>query len=368
MADSVSDVGRFPCAQCGAQLQYQPGTTHMKCPYCGFEQAIAPPAGKVQELPYQAYLDRATLDVTLETDASVRCDKCGAQYSVPANQETKDCPFCGSRVIVPVNLDHRIPANGVLPFVLREQDGRGKLGEWLGTRFWAPNDLKAMALKDGRLRGMYIPYWTFNCDTQTQYSGMRGEAYYVEVEYTDTDANGNAVTRTRTERRINWYPAAGTVEVPFEDVLVLASASLPQEQARRLHEWDLVDLVPYDPKWLMGFQTMRYDVDLNNGFTDAQQVMSATIDGAIRVDIGGDEQQILSKNTQYFDVTFKHILLPIYVGGFQYRGKAYRIVVNGRSGEVQGEAPISVWKVLIAVLLGLVILGVILYLYGQRRS
>jgi hypothetical protein len=196
---------------------------------------------------------------------------------------------------------------------------------------------------------------------------MRGEAYYVEVEYTTTDSNGNMVTRSRPERRINWYPAAGMVQVRFDDVLVLSSGAIPQEQARKLHQWDLADLVPYSPNWLMGFQTMRYDVDLNTGFGDAQQAMAPQIDGAIRVDIGGDEQQILSKDTQYFNVMFKHILLPIYVGGFHYRGKPYRIVVNGRNGEVQGEAPVSIWKVMIAVILGLILIGGVLYLTSLQH-
>lgn len=362
MSSTGSQVGRFPCEQCGAQLEYQPGTTQMKCPYCGFQQPIPAPAGTVQELDINAYLDRANLNLEKETATVVRCDSCGAQYTVPPNQETKECPFCGSRVIVPVDAENRIPPNGVLPFSIIERQAREKLNDWLGSRFWAPNDLKAMALKEGRLKGMYIPFWTYDCDTRTSYTGMRGEAYYVEVPYTTTDDDGNSRTEYRTERRINWYPAAGVVEVPFDDILILGSRALPEKQAKRLREWDLGAVTPYEPKFLMGFQTMRYDVDLSNGFTEAQQVMEGPIVSAIRMDIGGDEQQITSKNTEYFDITFKHLLLPIWVGGFRYRGKSFRVVVNGRTGEVQGEAPISVWKVAIAVILGLIVAGVILYL------
>lgn len=368
MSSSSSQVGRFPCEQCGAQLQYQPGTTQMKCPYCGHQQPIPAPVGTVQNLDYNAFLNQANLNLEKETDTVVRCDSCGAQYTVPPNQETKDCPFCGSRVVVPVDQEKRIAPNGVMPFVIVERIARQKLTDWIGSRFWAPNDLKAMALKEGRLKGMYIPFWTYDCDTQTSYTGMRGEAYYVEVPYTVTDDDGNSRTEYRTERRINWYPAAGMVDVPFQDVLILGSRALPEEQARKLRQWDLGSVTPYEPKFLMGFQTMRYDVDLANGFGQAQQVMEGPIHGAICMDIGGDEQQVLSKSTQYYDVMFKNLLLPIWVGGFRYRGRAYRVVVNGQTGEVQGEAPVSVWKVMIAVLLGILVLAVILMLsqHGHR--
>ena len=362
MSSPGSTVGRFPCEQCGAQLEYQPGTTQMKCPYCGHQQPIPAPAGAVVSLDYNAYLSQANLNLEQETETIVRCNSCGAQYSVPPNQETKDCPFCGSRVIVPVDQERRIAPNGLLPFSIIEREARQKLTDWIGSRFWAPNDLKALALKEGRLKGMYIPFWTYDCDTQTQYTGMRGEAYYVEVPYTETDSDGNSQTQYRTERRINWYPAAGVVGVPFQDILVLASHALPEKQASKLRQWDLDSLTPYEQKFLMGFQTMRYDTDLANGFGAAQQIMVGPIDSAIRFDIGGDEQQILTRATDYFNVMFKHLLLPIWVGGFRYRGKSYRVVVNGRTGEVQGESPVSFWKVFIAVVLAIIVIGVIIAL------
>lgn len=367
MSSSGSTIGRFPCEQCGAQLEYQPGTTQMKCPYCGHQQPIPAPVGTVVSLEYDAYLNVANLQLEKETETTVRCNSCGAQFSVPPNQETKECPFCGSRVIVPVDLDKRIAPNGLLPFAIIERQAREKLTEWIGSRFWAPNDLKSMALKEGRLKGMYIPFWTYDCDTQTTYTGMRGDAYYVEVPVTSTDSDGNTTTEYREERRINWYPAAGMVEVPFEDVMVLGSRALPETQARKLRQWDLGSLTPYEPKFLMGFQTMRYDVDLAHGFNEAQQIMDGPIVSAIRYDIGGDEQQIFTKSTEYFGVMFKHLLLPIWVGGFHYRGKPYRVVVNGRTGEVQGEAPISVWKVLIAVILAILVIGVILMVSQHGR-
>jgi hypothetical protein len=211
---------------------------------------------------------------------------------------------------------------------------------------------------------VYIPYWTYDSQTTTHYTGMRGVHYYETETYTDSDGN----TQTREVMRTQWFPASGVVEVSFDDVLVLGSSHLPPMYAQAMKTWNLGNVVGYQPAFLSGFQSMRYDRDLATCWGTAQEMMAPEIDHAIRSDIGGDEQQITSKSTEYFDVTFKLLLLPIWSGAYMYRAKSWRFLVNGQTGEVRGEAPVSVWKVAIAVVLGLILIGGILYLYSQSKS
>jgi hypothetical protein len=75
----------------------------------------------------------------------------------------------------------------------------------------------------------------------------------------------------------------------------------------------------------------------------------------VKYNIGGDEQRVSNVDTDVSDVTFKHILLPVWLEAYKYRGRTFRFVVNGRTGRVQGERPYSAWKITFAVLLGLII-------------
>lgn len=354
---------RFPCEQCGAQLLYAPGTTSLKCQYCGHVTPIPQSAEEIKELDFHEFLDQGRLNLAMETAKVVKCQACGAEFTVDPNRQTSSCPFCGSNVIVPTDPEARISPASLLPFKFGAKEGRECYRKWIGSRFWAPNDLKRMSLMEGGLSGMYIPYWTYDSETTTWYTGMRGEHYYETETY--TDSNGNE--QTRTVQKTHWYPASGVVWVAFDDILVLASNKVPHKYAQNLGTWDLPELTGYQDAFITGYQTMRYDVDLEQGFGAAQNLMQPTIDQNIRWDIGGDEQQILSKKTQYDNITFKHILLPIWVGAYRYRGKTWNYLVNGRSGEVRGEAPVSFWKVLIAVILGLLIIGVGLWLYSKSK-
>lgn len=357
---------RFPCDECGAQLVFQPGTTHLNCPYCGHVTPIAPPSEVevIEELDFWSYVNKSELALTRETEQVLHCNNCGAEYSMPENQESGNCPFCGSNVVVPTNPESRIEPKSLLPFVLGKKEALEKFGQWVGSRFWAPNDLKRLALKDGGLKGIYLPYWTYDSFTVTQYTGMRGEYYYETESY--TDSNGNR--QTRQVRKTRWYPAAGVVDVPFDDVLVLGSTHLPPKYAQSLKSWNLGNLTPYNSQFLTGFQAMRYDVELDEGFETAKGFMAPVIHSAICRDIGGDEQQVTSTNTAYNDVTFKHVLLPIWSGAYRYKGRSWSYLVNGQTGEIQGEAPISGWKVAIAIILGLIVAGFILYLISQGKS
>jgi hypothetical protein len=150
----------------------------------------------------------------------------------------------------------------------------------------------------------------------------------------------------------------------FNDVVVLGSRTLPAKVTDRLGPWDLQDLRPYTPEYLTGFQSEAYQVALGAGFEEAKEQMRAALQSDVAGDIGGDLQRIERMEISHREPTFKHILLPAWLGAFRYGSKAYHVCVNGRTGLVQGERPYSAWKIALAVILALILVGVFFYLFG----
>jgi hypothetical protein len=200
------------------------------------------------------------------------------------------------------------------------------------------------------MNGIYVPYWTFDADTKSQYTGQRG-TYYYETHTVMRDGKPQQVR----VRKTRWHAVSGRVARFFDDVLVLASRSLPKKYTDGLEPWDLSALEPYKPEYLAGFRAEGYQVELTGGFTEARAYMDRMIRRDVKYDIGGDDQRIGSVQTQISDVTFKHILLPVWMAAYKYRGKTYRFVVNGRTGRVQGERPYSAWKIAFATIIGLIL-------------
>jgi hypothetical protein len=252
-----------------------------------------------------------------------------------------------------------IKPEGLLPFKISGKEAFENFRRWIQGLWFAPRRLKQYARTENKLAGVYIPFWTYDSDTTTAYVGERGDYYYTTENYTAT-VNGRSVVRTRRVRHTRWVRASGVVTNNFDDILILASKSLPGKYVSRLEPWDLANLVPYADEYLSGFRAESYQVSLPEGFEAAKGIMAAAIEAGIRGDIGGDEQRIHSARTQYANIAFKHILLPVWLSAYRFREKIFRILINARTGEVQGERPFSAWKIAGAVLAGLVIIAILI--------
>jgi predicted RNA-binding Zn-ribbon protein involved in translation (DUF1610 family) len=352
VAGKATDAGRgriFPCEGCGADLHFHIGQQRLKCPYCGFEKEIQlQPDAEVRENDLAAMLQRERLrhqaghPEDQPGDCEVRCESCGGTVVFSGTLTSSECPYCGS----PIQREkvhsatRRIPVDGVLPFLVDQPTARRKLAEWVRSRWFAPSEFTRRGAQ-GRFNGVYLPYWTFDAMTFNVYRGERGEDYTVTV--------GTGKNR-RTETRTRWYPAGGEFQRFFDDVLVVASAGLPRDFILGLEPWPLSKCLPFTQQVLAGHLARTYDVPLDDGFRDARERIDNALHVEVRQRIGGDRQRVHSINTRTDALTFKHLLLPVWMLAYRYHDRPYRVFINAATGEVQGERPYSIIKILFAVL------------------
>ncbi len=357
---------RFPCEQCGADLRYAPGQTQLTCENCGHVQAI-PQAGVRRRTRALGELDLTrglADDLPLEASEEVRtttCPSCGAQVEFRGAGHATECPFCATPVVVDTGTRRHIKPQALIPFVLTEAQARAAMVKWMGRLWFAPDTLLEYARKGRALAGIYVPFWTFDAATQSSYRGARGDHYH-ETRTVTVNVNGRSQQRQEQVQKTRWTAASGNVARAFDDVLVMASRSLPSQLGNDLTPWDLSALEPYSPDYLAGFQAEGYTVGLAEGQVAARTTMSRVIDGDVRRDIGGDVQRVDAVDTDWSDETFKHILLPVWMAAYKYNAKSYRFLVNGQTGEVQGERPWSVWKIGFVVLAVAVVVLAAVYL------
>ncbi len=357
---------QFPCKQCGAKLDFEPGTTSLKCAYCGFENAIPQSEAQIEELDFRAYLAKAAEEHETHEAQRIKCEKCAAETTMPPDATSGICPFCGANLVFAGKSSRLIKPKSLLPFKVTQKQAFEDFRKWIKGLWFAPGDLKRYAQSEGKLAGVYVPFWTYDSDTTSFYRGERGDHYWETETYT-TQEDGRTVTRERQVMRTRWTSVSGTVWNNFDDILILASKSLPKKYADRLEPWDLQNLVAYEDEYLSGFRAESYQVDLGDGFQQAQAIMDAGIRESIRRDIGGDEQRIHSVKTQYGKITFKHVLLPVWLSAYRFRDKIFRILINARTGEVQGERPFSPWKIAGAVAAALIVIAIIVALASLKQ-
>ncbi len=346
---------RFACEGCGADMVFDPVAGLLKCPYCGRTAAMPAAVGRIVERDMEAYLtpSASRLSRIAEDALEVQCSGCGSIVEFKPPEVAGSCPFCGAKIVAqPQAANPLIAPEGVLPFAIPEKTAREQLQAWIRSRPLAPNALKETA-RQGGFSGVYLPFWTYDSSTYSRYRGERGE-YYWETEYY---TNSKGERESRQVQKTRWYSASGAVSHFFDDVLVAATTSLPRNRLNELEPWDLAEVRPYEPAYLSGFKAQRYQIDLSGGFELAREVMASHIHQLVCADIGGDTQRVHSINTEYSNRTFKHLLLPVWVSAYRYERKLYQIMINARTGEVQGDRPWSIWKIAFLIL----VIGTILF-------
>jgi LSD1 subclass zinc finger protein len=326
-------IKTFPCVSCGAKLSFAPGTSTLRCTYCGAANEIAPDDARVEELDLDSWLKSLQGTAEYVEEERVRCDKCGAEEVLDGAHFATKCSFCGGAVVSKSYAGRQVKPRSLIPFRIDTRAAHDAFQRWIRRRWLSPSDLKRYARTDEAMLGVYLPFWTFDCETVSDYTGQRGR---------------------KRDKTVDWTPVSGRVSHFHDDVLVRASPSLPESDA--LLSWDTGGLVPYKPEYISGFHAEAYSLGLPEAFPVARRMIDERIRELIRRDIGGDTQRIDSVDTRYGRFTFKHVLMPAWVCAYRYRDKVYRFVVNGQTGEASGEAPWSWWKIAGLVVLVLVFL------------
>ena len=352
----------FPCSNCGGDMKFSAAGGTLKCPYCGTENEIPTNDSlEIKESDFMAVLDTLEHDCEQETIEAVACQSCGAEVAMEGNLAASCCPYCNTSIVSEKHSLKKIKASYLLPFAVDHDSAVSNFQKWLKSRWFMPSETKTMAVRD-KLQGVYSPYWTYDAMTDTEYTGQRGTHYTVTENYTTTDSEGKTVQKTRQVTKTRWTWVDGRVSRHFDDVLVIGSNKLPRKYTRKLEPWDLENLVEFDHSYLSGFLAETYSIGIKDGFLTAKELMIPEIENDIIDNIGGDEQKISSMNTDYSDIKFKHILLPLWISSFRYNDKIYNFLVNARTGEVQGERPWSWIKIAALVITVLIIITAIVLL------
>ncbi|WP_417270011.1 primosomal protein N' (replication factor Y) - superfamily II helicase [Celeribacter sp.] len=359
----VVEDHRFPCGTCGADMRFAPESGDLACDHCGAHEALDRDAAlPLRELDYRTALSAELPAQDIAESRMSECPNCGARVEFSDTVHAAQCPYCATPVVTDTGMHRQIKPRGLLPFALTEPQAHDAMSDWLGRLWFAPNGLRKYARKGRKLDGIYVPYWTFDADTSSQYSGQRGDDYYVT-----RTVRRNGETKTIRQRKTRWSRRSGHVARFFDDILVLASHALPRKYTQGLEPWDLSEMEPYVPDYLAGFRSEAYSVTIDEGFAAAREHMDRVILRDVKFDIGGDRQRVHNIQTQVRAVTFKHILLPVWMAAYKYRGKTYRFVVNGRTGRVQGERPYSAWKIAFAALGVALLAGAVGYLIAINQ-
>lgn len=311
----------FLCSQCGGHMRFDADRKGLLCEFCGYFQP--------GESEYAADAAEQVLDFVLPTARGHRwaearhqlvCERCGSVSILAIGQKASECPYCGSRrLIESAETVGLVEPQVVALAQFDEEQAVRRLREWLGKGWFTPGDLRKMA-RTGALRPAYYPFWTFDGTLELGWS--------CEV----SQGGGN---------RDDWVTRNGVEFEMFDDVLVPGLRAFQKVDLPSIEPFDLKKVVAFEPEHLAGWLALSYDLPLADASLAAREKVARRLRQQLdnRVLVGSQKRNLSSGSTKWSGVTFKHILLPIWIGSYQYQGKQYRVLVNGQTGKVGGARP-----------------------------
>ena len=339
------------CPECGAEMVFSPEKSALECPYCG--NTVAVDFSQTSKERDFSELFNVADKWGGETHV-FRCNNCGAKEVLSKNEIAKVCPFCGTTNIVVTDELSGLKPNGIVPFAIDKKTAAAKVKTWAKRKLYAPRAFKKSVTPEG-IAGTYNPAFTFDADAFVVYRGVLGKHYTVT-----RTVNGKTVTETRTR----YFNIGGTFDMRFDDILIQASEKISQRDINKLRPFDTNESNEYSTEFLHGFSAQQYEKSGEECWTEARRLIEQIVKSRILAKYDYDVIQSYSQRVETNNVTYKYLLLPIYVGHCKWKKKLYNFFVNGHNGNVTGKTPVSAVKVLITVLIGLgIVVGLGLLFY-----
>ncbi len=277
-----------------------------------------------------------------------RCTSCGAAVEFPAAAVSVTCGYCTSPLVDAERAT--LSVDRVAPFRVTRERARQKLQELVRGHFWAPGAVKNGMQDQSVLRGVLVPFYVYSGVARSRFDAQVGIHYQSTEAYVDSKGK----TRTRKRTHTEWFPHNGSAILAFEDQLVSASAGLPESKSNSLEPFDLGRAMPFDVGLVSGWEAELPSLERERADHTAQgEVKALEARRVARTLLPGDVGKVSGLETDLTVQECDVVLLPIWIATFKYREKVFRHLVNGQTGKVIGEVPVSRARVRAAIAIGL---------------
>ena len=234
---------------------------------------------------------------------------------------SENCAYCDGPLVLSER-DASYETLRMIPFALTDARAQTRAVDWISQRRAAPNDL-ADIVAQGRVAGIYVPFWTF----------------------ASAEAIGYMVNKVKSGK--NWVNRTfrSKMRTTFDDLRVPASPHVtPLIRDGILHDFDPDELRPYTPAYLAGFAAERHRESVTHVLQANASDKDLLIRNRIRSHSGKRKITSVSYKTHTTGIKYFRILLPVWILHYSYGGKPMKVVTCGLHGRTFGERPFSTAK------------------------
>lgn len=332
---SNSNTVAYQCPCCGAGLSFDPEKQKFACEFClsEFEEEELAGSGSAEAARKQA-ADGAAF---CEQMNLFTCPNCGAEVVADDNTVADFCYYCHNPVVHAGRLSGQLQPHKVVPFRVTREEAEETFLNWCRKKWFLPHGFKSRAHAE-QIRGVYFPFWVTDADAQ-------GSANF-DATHVRTWRTGDY---TYTHTKVYELERAGNIH--FEDIVTCALSDADKKMLEGILPYPSEELTDFSMPYLSGFLAKKRDIERDALSEEVRGRMNDYTKELLRqtarsyTTVTPKEIQVKIKESHW-----EYALLPIWILTYRHNGKVYTFAINGSTGKIYGELPVS-WARL-AVLLG----------------
>jgi DNA-directed RNA polymerase subunit RPC12/RpoP len=316
----MGSVKEYKCINCGAGLEFDPASQSWKCTYCFSEFS--------KDEIETAFLKEQPLDRNMPELDSYHCTSCGAELIADNTTSATFCLYCRNHSIIKSRFAGKFKPKNLIPFKITKEQAKDIYKKWIGKRIFAPKEFKQKEEID-KVTGIYAPFWLFDCKGDGMISGegtrvnswTSGKYRYTKTKYYRVARKGNA---------------------EYHKVPVDASKKLDDKYMHMIEPYNYNDLTDFSMEYMSGFMAEKYDVEASAAETVMKERVEKYLEDRLKETVNGYSSFVAhEKKISVSDIHELYSMLPIYLLNNKYNGKDHIFIVNGQTGKVVGDTPIS---------------------------
>ena len=343
---------QLKCPCCGGTLEFDSKTQMVVCPFCdsqfttedlkAYSDDLA--SDKQDETAWDESRVQEYTDKEMKGMKIYSCDSCGGEIIVDETTSSTKCPYCGNNLVVSKQLSGDLRPNYVIPFKNDKDAVQQDLKKFFKRKPLLPGSFSKENVIE-EVKSLYVPFWIFDADVEGKVR-FKGE-----TTRTWSDSNYNY-------RETKYYSIIRGGGIAFDHVPVDGSSKMEDKLMESIEPYDFSQAEEFNIAYLAGIAADRYDVNKDVTFNRATQRFRDGTIQAFRNDIHGySNVTVQDSNIQLSNTKANYALYPVWILNTKWKEKNYRFAVNGQTGKVAGDLPVSVPKFILFYLLFFLLVG-----------
>lgn len=311
----------YKCPNCGAAMEFDSSSQKLSCGQCGTQVSVD---------EYQKNYETQQAD-TGKNMKIYNCQSCGAELVSDEYTSATFCSFCGNPTLVEDRLNGAFEPSTVIPFKINREQAVSMYKGWLKKGPLTPKQLSSGATIE-KISGIYAPFWIYDFAGSTRMEAKaektrvtrRGDTEYI---YTDH------------------FRVLRDISADFQKIPADASEKMPDDAMDKLEPYNYDELVPFQMPYLSGYLSERYNYTADEMESRVEKRAEQYITDIARGTINGySSVAVLSNNIGMRCTAKEYALFPVWMLNCRYKGKDFQFMLNGQTGKIVADRPISVGR------------------------